>query len=92
MVIGFIIRMNDKNGRVKVMKICKTDINVGDHVEVKYTTGKRFKGAILKGTVTKLWGLDDDNLPHIGFKQGQIDNGWCFHDHDVILKHHKVAK
>ena len=59
--------------------ICDHDVSVGDYVRVRYETGKRFKGAILKGRITRVWGD--------GLVQAQVENGWCFHDHDTILEH-----
>ena len=65
------------------MELCGVEMDVGDYVEVQYSNGKKFKGAILKGNITKLW-----DAPR---KQGEVNNGWCFHDHDRILKHNKKA-
>ncbi len=61
------------------LRICGKVIHVGDYLEVQYTTGERFKGAIIKGTVIKLW---DER-----FRRGLLSSGWCFHDDDRILKH-----
>ena len=59
------------------MYICKHNIEIGDYVEVQYTSGRKFKNAIIKGKIVELW---DDN-----FKQAQLSNGWCFHNEDRIL-------
>jgi len=64
------------------MELCGVEMDVGDYVEVQYSNGKKFKGAILKGNITKLW-----DAPR---KQGEVNNGWCFHDHDQVL-HNKKA-
>lgn len=69
------------------MKICGHNVEVGDYVEVEYTTGKRLKGGILRGTITKLWDKEGDDYPIAPGKQAQINDGWCFHDVDKILKH-----
>lgn len=72
------------------MKICGHNVKVGDYVKVQYTTGQTFKGRIIKGIITKLW---DENSKDIevknpkGFKQGQVEHGWCFHEEDHILEH-----
>ena len=54
------------------------ELEIDDYVKVRYTTGKQFKDGIIKGKITKLW---------TNPKQGQVENGWCFHDHDEILEH-----
>ena len=65
--------------KLSSLEICGKVIHIGDYLEVQYTTGERFKGGIIKGTVIDLW---DEK-----FLQGQLSNGWCFHDDDRILKH-----
>lgn len=57
-------------------RLCGAIIYVGDAVKVRYTTGKRMKGGILAGVVTKVWPF-----------QAEINNGWCFHDGDDLLEH-----
>jgi len=63
------------------MKICGKEVNVGDYVKVKYTTGTRPKGGTVEGSITRLW---DNKYPQV-----QIDNRWCFHNQDIILKHQR---
>ena len=63
------------------MILCGKELNVGDYVKVQYTTGH--KGGTIKGEITKLW------EEH---KQGQVNNGWCFHDHDLILEYKSKSK
>lgn len=64
------------------IKMCGTTIHLGDYMKVQYTTGKEFKGATIKGTVTELWSMEKDN--HL---QARLSCGWCFHDHDRIIEH-----
>jgi len=71
------------------MKICGHDIEVGDYVKVKYTTGSMFKGSILTGKITKLWDAEGEKYPRAPCLQAQVNNGWCFHDHDIILEYKK---
>jgi len=54
-------------------------LKVGDWVKVEYTTGKEFKGGTIEGKITEIW--LEGNL------QGQVDNGWCFHKQDNLIKH-----
>jgi len=65
---------------IKELFICGRNIKLGDELKVRYTTGHRFKGSIIKGKVIKLWNGEDDCI-----KQAQLSNGWCFHNHDEIL-------
>ena len=67
------------------MVLCGKELNVGDYVEVQYTTGNKYsqlKGGVVTGNITKLW--EDAG-------QGQVNHGWCFHDHDKILEHKPVT-
>ena len=65
-----------------------TGLEVGDYVEVEYTEGDRMKGGQIRGTVTRIWRPEDtENERRKGFWQGQVNNGWCFHRWDNLLKH-----
>jgi hypothetical protein len=64
---------------VNSLKICGIIVHVGDFVKVRYETGCEFKGGTIQGEVIELL-----NAPLI---QGQVESGWCFHDHDTIIEH-----
>lgn len=66
---------------LKELTICGKTLKLGDFVRVEYTKGRNFKGAQIWGTVTKLW-------PAPG-PQVQVNNGWCFHEGDLIVEHKK---
>lgn len=63
--------------------ICGHHVKIGDYVRVRYETGKRMKGCEIWGVITNLWSpeMGDDHL------LVQVNNGWCFHNHDTILEH-----
>ena len=69
-------------GTVNKVVICGKEIQLGDYVKVEYTTGIQFKGGTIKGKITELW----DNTVG-GNLQGRVENGWCFHDNDIIIEH-----
>ena len=69
-------------GTATEVEICGQTVHLGDYLEVKYTKGTWSKNGIIKGEVTELWSPELDN-----HHQGQLDHGWCFHDHDEILLH-----
>lgn len=71
-------------GEATEVEICGIIINLNDFVKVEYTTGTRMKGGTIEGRVTELWG------PESGHLQARVDSGWCFHDHDRILKHERL--
>lgn len=68
----------------KEIQMCNTTIHLDDYMEVRYTKGTQFKGRIIKGKVTHLCSIENDN--HL---QAQLNHGWCFHDNDEILVHKK---
>ena len=74
-------------GTATEIKICGRIIKLKDYVEVRYTTGKRFKGGTIKGKITELWNYEKNNC-----LQGRVKSGWCFHDFDEILLHNKAAE
>ena len=74
-------------GTATEIEICGHTVGLGDYLKVKYTTGERFLGGMIKGTVTELWDPTVDK-----HHQGQLSNGWCFHDHDAILVHTKCSQ
>lgn len=59
-------------------------LSIGDYVEVIYTEGTWSKGSKVSGTITKIWDAEET-----GFEQAQVNNGWCFHRHDDLVKHIK---
>jgi len=67
-------------GTATELTICGHDLRIGDYVEVQYTTGTKFIGAVIKGKIVELWSPKLD-----GHLQARVDSGWCFHDHDRIL-------
>lgn len=72
---------------VTTVDMCGTNISVGDYVYVEYTNGTgMFKGARVKGVVTKVWDELDGNKT---FRQAQVNNAWCFHSKDRVLEHKK---
>ena len=70
------------NGTAKEVKICGKTLRLGDYVEVSYTISAGYLPAEIKGKITELWSLEDDN-----FLQARVESGWCFHDHDKIVEH-----
>lgn len=70
-------------GEATEIKMCGVNIKLGDYMEIKYTTGRETKGGTIKGKVTELWSPEISN----GHLQARLDCGWCFHDHDLVLKH-----
>ena len=64
------------------MEICGKNIELGDYVRVRYTTGQTLKGGTIEGKIIKLWSPETDN-----HHQAQVESGWCFHDHDEIVEH-----
>ena len=72
-------------GTATEVKICGRIVRLGDKLKVRYTTGERFKGATIEGTVIELWSNElNDHL------QGRLSNQWCFHDYDEILSHNDM--
>jgi len=63
----------------KQITICGKRIQIGDYLKVRYTTGKKMRGATIQGIVTELW---EDSL-----LQARLSCGWCFHDCDEILEY-----
>lgn len=61
-----------------------TTLSVGDRVKVRYTTGERMKGSTIEGEITRIWRPEDSCAQ---MWQGQVNNGWCFHDDDDLLIH-----
>ncbi len=72
-------------GTAKELYICRTDIKLGDWVQVKYTGAGRMCGGTIEGKVTELWSPDLDK-----HYQGRVESGWCFHDHDEIIEHREA--
>jgi hypothetical protein len=66
-------------GTTKEITICGQDIKLGDFMKVRYSSGRRMKGALIEGTVTELWDK--------GHVQARLSCGWCFHDNDEIIEH-----
>ena len=69
-------------GTAKEITICGMTVKLGDEMEVEYTTGERMRGGRISGKVTELWSPEADN--HL---QARLSCGWCFHDHDKIIRH-----
>jgi len=69
-------------GTATEVEMCGATLRLGDHVKVRYTTGRRMKGGTIEGEITELWSPELDN--HL---QARVDSGWCFHDHDEIVTH-----
>ena len=65
-------------GTAKEIVMCGRGIKLGDKLKVRYTGEGRFQDATIEGEVIELWGGS--------CLQARLSNGWCFHDHDIILK------
>lgn len=74
-------------GTTESILICGKEVSLGDYVKVEYATGERMKDCHIEGKLTKLWSPENDN-----HHQAQINNGWCFHDYDLILEHQSTKR
>jgi hypothetical protein len=72
-------------GLAKEITICGKLIKLGDNLKVRYTSGDKFTGATIEGSVTELWSPESGS----NVLQGRLSNGWCFHDNDEIIKHNQ---
>ena len=69
-------------GTATEITICGKRIKLGDEVVVNYESG----GSI-KGEVIEIWSPTED-----GHFQARVKSGWCFHDHDEIVQHHRAVR
>ena len=65
--------------KIKEIIICGKKVKLGDYVEVEY---KGADGGGIKGKIVKFATIEFD-----GFLQAELENGWAFHDYDIIKKH-----
>lgn len=68
------------------MVINFNELSVGDRVKVRYTGKGRMQGGTITGTITKIWTPQEHGA---GMWQGQVDDGWCFHEVDDLVEHQR---
>ena len=66
-----------------------TKLHLYDIIKVEYATGRRMKGCTITGVITKIWTPEQHSG---GVYQWQVDNGWCFHQDDILLEHYPAKR
>ena len=61
-----------------------TTLTLGDFYKIRYETGERMRGGTIQGPLTRIWTPEEHRAGHW---QGQINNGWCFHEEDTVVEH-----